>query len=173
MEEEKKSIANEVASAGYDAAEKPFDFISANSETALVCESDPVIKEKIAKTLINMGYHVTEPVAGREALKSMRFHSYDLVVVSENFDITDTQSTNEVLIYLQNMAAAARRNVFVALLSDNYRTMDNMMAFNKSVNLVVNKKNIDDFATIIKKALDDNKAFYSIFKESLKKLGRV
>ena len=172
MEEEKKSLVNEVASAGYDAAEKPFDFISTNSETALVCESDQAIKEIVTKTLVNMGYHVTEPVAGREALKSMRFHAYDLVVVSEGFDIADAQSTNEVLNYLQNMAAAPRRNIFVALLSDNYRTMDNMMAFSKSVNLVINKKNIDDFATIIKKALEDNKAFYSIFKETLKKLGR-
>ena len=171
--EEKTSLANEVASAGYDAAEKPFDFISANSETALVCESDPAIKEKITKTLVNMGYHVTEPASGREALKSMRFHTYDLIVVNENFDIADAQSSNEVLTYLQNLAAATRRNIFVALLSDNYRTMDNMMAFNKSVNLVINKKNIDDFATIIKRGLDDNKAFYGIFKETLKKLGRV
>ncbi|PKN77246.1 MAG: hypothetical protein CVU52_01305 [Deltaproteobacteria bacterium HGW-Deltaproteobacteria-10] len=173
MEEEKKSLANEVASAGYDAAEKPFDFISTNSETALVCETDSAIREKIAKTLISMGYHVTEPPTGREALKSMRFHSYNLVVVTENFDVSDAQSSNEVLIYLQNMAAAARRNIFVALLSDNYRTTDNMMAFNKSVNLVINKKNIDDFATIIKQGLDDNKTFYGVFKESLKKLGRV
>jgi hypothetical protein len=54
MEEEKKSLVNEVASAGYDAGEKPFDFISTNSETALVCESDPAIKEKVTKILINM-----------------------------------------------------------------------------------------------------------------------
>jgi CheY-like chemotaxis protein len=172
--EEKKSLVNEVASAGYDAGEKPFDFIGTNTETALVCESDPAIKEKVTKILIDMGYHVTEPAAGREALKSMRFHAYDLVIVNENFDITtDAQGSNEVLNYLQNLATAARRNIFVALISDNYRTMDNMMAFNKSVNLVINKKNIDDFATIIKRGLEDNKAFYGIFKETLRKMGRV
>jgi CheY-like chemotaxis protein len=174
MEEEKKSLVNEVAAAGYDAGEKPFDFISASTETALVCEADPAIKEKITKALKNMDYQVTEPVTGREALKSMRFHSYDLVVVNEKFDGTDNEtSSNEVLYYLQNLAAAARRNIFVALLSDNYRTMDNMMAFNKSVNMIINKKNIDDFATIIQRGLDDSKAFYGIFKEALKKLGRV
>jgi len=173
MMEEKTSLADEVACAGYDSADKPFDFISVNNKTALVCESDPVIKEKVTKTLVNMSYHVTEPASGREALKSMRFHIYDLVVVNENFGITDAESSNDVLIYLQNLAAAVRRNIFVALLSDNYRTMDNMMAFNKSVNLVINKKNIDDFAAIIKRGLDDNQAFYGIFKETLKKLGRV
>lgn len=171
--EEKTSLANEVDSAGYDAAEKPFDFISANSETALVCESDPAIKEKITKILVNMGYHVTEPASGREALKSMRFHIYDLVIINENFDVADAQSSNEVLNYLQNLAAAVRRNTFVALLSDNYRTMDNMMAFNKSVNLMINKKNIGDFSIIISQGLADNKAFYGIFKETLKKLGRI
>jgi hypothetical protein len=103
----------------------------------------------------------------------MRFHVYDLIIVNENFDVADTQSGNEVLNYLQNLVSALRRNIFVALLTDNYRTIDNMMAFNKSVNLVINTKNIDDFATIIKQGLDDNQAFYSVFKETLKKLGRV
>ena len=173
MEEEKTSLVNEVAAAGYDAAEKPFDFIGTDSKTALVCEATPAIKEKIIKTLINMGYHVTEPASGREALKSMRFHVYDLIIVNENFDAADTKGGNEVLNYLQNLVSALRRNIFVALLTDNYRTMDNMMAFNKSVNLVINTKNIDDFVTIIKHGLDDNQAFYSVFKETLKKLGRV
>jgi CheY-like chemotaxis protein len=174
MEEEKKSLVNEVAAADYDAGEKPLDFISASNETALVCESDPSIKEKVSKILTGMGYHVTEPASGREALKSMRFHAYDLVIVNEKFDVTENaQSASEVLTYLQNLAAAARRNIFVALISDNYRTMDNMMAFNKSVNLVINQKNIDDFAAVIKRGIDDYKAFYGIFKESLKKLGRV
>ena len=174
MEDGKKSLVNAVAAAGYDAGEKPFDFISAGTETALVCEADPAIKEKITKALKNMDYQVTEPVTGREALKSMRFHSYDLVVVNEKFDGTDNEtSSNEVLYYLQNLAAAARRNIFVALLSDNYRTMYYMMAFNNSVNMVINKKNIDDFATIIQRGLADNQAFYGIFKEALKKLGRV
>lgn len=171
--EEKTSLANEVASGGYDAAGISFDFIGMDSETALVCESDPAIKEKITKALVDRGYCVTEPVSGREALKSMRFHLYNLIVMSENFDSADGRNSNEVLIYLQNLAAAARRNTFVALLSDNDRTMDNMMAFNKSVNLIVNRKNIDDIAKIIKQGVDDSKAFYGTFKETLKKLGRI
>jgi CheY-like chemotaxis protein len=170
---EEKKLANEVAAGGYDAAEKPFDFIGTGSETALICESDPAIKEKIATAVKSLGYHVTEASAAREALKNMRFHMYDLIIVNENFDAVECPGSNDVLIYLQNLVASTRRNIFVALLSDKYRTTDNMMAFNKSVNLVINTKNIDDFSTIIKRGLDDNLAFYSIFKETLKKLGRV
>ena len=47
------------------------------------------------------------------------------------------------------------------------------MAFNKSVNLMINKKNIDDFSINDPQGLADNKAFYGIFKETLKKLGRI
>lgn len=170
--EEKTSVADEVISMDYDSAEVSFDFIGMNNETALVCEFDPAIKEKITKALTDMNYHVTEPSSDREALKNMRFHTYDLVVIDENF-ATESQGTNEVLSYLQNLSAATRRNTLVTLLADNYRTMDNMVAFNKSVNLVINKKNIDDFAAIIQRGLDDNKAFYNVFRESLKKVGRI
>lgn len=170
---EEKKLANEVASGGYDAAEKPFDFIGTGSETALVCEADPVIKEKITTVIKGLGYHVTETASAREALKNMRFHVYDLIIVNENFDAAESNGSNDVLFYLQNLVASTRRNIFVALLSDKYRTTDNMMAFNKSVNLVINTKNIDDFSTIIRRGLDDNQAFYSVFKETLKKLGRV
>lgn len=171
--EENTSLFDEVASEAYDAADKPFDFIGVDSETALICEAEPAGREKIAGTLANMGYNITEAASGREALKSMRFHVYDLIVVNETFDTVGANSANEVLKYLQNLAAAVRRNIFVVLLSENHRTMDNMAAFNKSVNVVINKKNIDDFPTIIQRALEDNKAFYRVFKEVMKNQGRV
>ncbi|MEN6373841.1 MAG: hypothetical protein ABFD75_03535 [Smithella sp.] len=170
--EEKISLTDDVLSASYDAAEISFDFIG-DSETALICEADAAIKEKITQVLKDMGYHVTESDSGRDALKNMRFHSYNLIVINENFGLADAQSSNDVLIYLQNLAAATRRNTFVTLLSDNYRTMDNMMAFNKSVNLIINKKNMDDFARIIKQGVEESRAFYATLKDSLKKLGRI
>lgn len=170
--EEKKSTADEVISMDYDSAGVSFDFIGMNNDTALICEPDSAIKEKITQALTDMNYHVTESDTDREALKNMRFHTYDLVVIDEKFAM-ESQGINEVLSYLQNISAAARRNTLVTLLSDNYRTMDNMVAFNKSVNLIINKKNVDDFAAIIKRGLDDNKAFYNVFRESLKKTGRI
>jgi hypothetical protein len=51
--------------------------------------------------------------------------------------------------------------------------MDNMAAFNKSVNLIINLKNINEIEKILRRGLADNKAFYRVFKESLIKTGRV
>jgi hypothetical protein len=59
------------------------------------------------------------------------------------------------------------------MISNSFRTMDNMAAINNSVNLIINAKNIDDAVTIIKGAIADHEAFYYVYKETLKKKGRI
>ena len=151
---------------GYDAAEKPFDFIEEEGRTALVCESDALIREKIRPSLDILEYHITEVPNSREALKKMRYHNYDLVVVNEYFDTQDPDA-NPLLIYLERMLMETRRNIFVTLLTSRFRTMDHMIAFQKSVNLILNIRNIDDFDKIIQRAYADYGLFYKVFKESL------
>jgi hypothetical protein len=61
----------------------------------------------------------------------------------------------------------------VVLLSKSFRTMDNMMAFNKSVNLIVNLSDLNDIEKIMKGALKEHKAFYKAFRDALVKIGRA
>ncbi len=170
--EEQKALLNEVASEGYDAGDKPFDFVGEGGETALVCEPDPSVREKISGSLKELGYQITTAEKAKDALKAMRFHLFDLVVVNERFDMTDPD-TNDVLEYLENLNMTTRRRFFVALVSEKYRTTDNMAAFNRSVNLVINLKNIGDVGTIIKQGVADNRVFYHIFQETLQKMGKA
>ena len=67
---------------------------------------------------------------------------------------------------------ATRRRTFVALVSEKYRTMDNMAAFNRSVNIVINLKSIGDAGKIVKQGVADNRAFYHVFQETLQKMGK-
>jgi len=170
--DEQATLMDEVESSGYDAADRPFDFIGEGGETALVCESDPAPREKLAESLKEGGYQVTAPASAKDALKAMRFHIFDVVLLNERFD-TDDPESNSVLQYLENMAMNTRRRFFVALLSDRFRTMDNMAAFNRSVNLVINTKNLDDAVTILKQGVADNRAFYHVFLETLQKMGKA
>lgn len=151
---------------GYDAAEKPFDFIEEEGKTALVCESDALIREKLRPAMNILEYHITEVPNSREALKKMRYHNYDLIIVNEFFDTQDPDA-NPLLIYLERQLMETRRNMFVTLLTSRYRTMDHMITFAKSVNLILNIRNIDDFDKIIQRAMADNGLFYKVFKESL------
>jgi predicted Zn finger-like uncharacterized protein len=171
---EKKAITafNEIDSDVYDASEKPFDFVEEEGRTALICESDPSIKKKIADVLHVMDYHFTEAESARDALKQMRYHDYDMIIVNEDFD-TKNPDSNGVLIYLERLSMDIRRNIFVAMISSRFHTMDNMMTFNKSVNLIINIKNIDDIDKILQRGIADNEFFYRVFRESLKKTGRI
>ena len=151
---------------GYDASDKPFDFVEEEGKTALLCETDPMIKKTITPVLDVLEYHITETGNSREALKTMRYHSYDLIVVNEYFD-TKNPDTNGVLIYLERLNMSVRRNIFVAMITRRFRTMDNMTAFQKSVNMVVNVDNLSDFDKILRRGMADYGIFYQAYKDSL------
>ena len=151
---------------GYDNSEKPFDFIEEEGKIALVCESDTVIHQSLVSALELLEYHVTEAVDNREALRNLRYKVYDLVVVDEYFGTKDPER-NGVLIYLERLHMDVRRNMFVTLISDRFRTMDYMMAFCKSVNLIINKKNIEDVEKILARNISDYEMFYRIYMETL------
>jgi CheY-like chemotaxis protein len=170
--EEEKTLLDELAAEDYDAADRPFDFVGEGGATALVCEPDPAVRDKIVGALREMNYQITEPATAKEAIKYMRFHVYDVVVLNELFDRED-KAANDVLNYLAGLAMTTRRKIFVVLVSEKYRTMDNMAAFNNSVNLILNLKNIDETGKIIKRGISDNAAFYHVFRETLQKMGKA
>ena len=170
--ETEKTIFDEVVSGAYDASEKPFDFVEEGVETALLCETDPAILAKIKIAVENMGYHTTEAQSALDALKQMRFHVFDMVVLNEKFD-TEDPDNNNVLKYLQQMSMDIRRNIFVALITERFRTMDNMAAFHKSINMVINLKNINEIEKILKSGVADSAVFYRVFKEVLAKTDRL
>jgi len=151
----------------YDAADKPFDFIEEDALTALVCEPDPAMREKVTSVLELMEYHLTTVRTTREALKKMRYHNYNVVVVNESFDTTNPEA-NGVMLFLERLPMATRRDIFICLITTRYRTMDQMMALNKSVNMIINAKNMNDFGKILSTAITENDIFYRAFKETFK-----
>ena len=154
-----------------DAIDRPFDFMEEEGLTALLCEQNPLASKTIQNALQLMDYQITFPENARDALKRMRYHVYDLIVVNENFD-TNNPDSNGVLIYLERLSMAVRRKIFVTMISSRYRTMDNMMAFHASVNLIINIKNIEDIGKILSRGITDTEMFYTVYKEILKETGR-
>jgi len=161
----------EAASGRDNAGGLSLELMGKDGATALVCESDPELREMLSLALAEMGYRIVMPVTAAEALRAMRFHLFDAVVVNERFDAADAQ-TNGVLQYLRSMVGHVRRRLFVVLLSDVCRTMDNMAAFDRSVNLVIHRRNIDRAGGIIGQGAADNRAFYHVFQETLHRLGK-
>lgn len=152
----------------YDASEKSFDFVETEGKTALICESDSAINQPITDALQSMAYHISNAQNTRDALRMMWYHLFDLIVVDENFD-TDNPETNPLMKHLEDLNMSVRRNIYVVMISKRFRTMDQMMAFNKSVNLIINAGKIDQTEQILKRGLSDQEILYQIYKDQLAK----
>ncbi|NOY70400.1 MAG: hypothetical protein GXP53_13105 [Deltaproteobacteria bacterium] len=157
---------------GYDSEDKPFDFLEEEGKTAMICESDTGLVKKIKNVLEIMDYHVTAAENLRSALRSMKYHLYDLILIDESFDGSHPDS-NGILIYLERLNMTIRRNIYVGLLTKRYKTMDNMAAFLKSVNVTINPKDIGSLDRILSRGISEKDLFYAVYRESMKKTGRI
>ena len=85
-----------------DYSERPFGYIMPDSQTAMICEQDSVIRDKVVGELKKMGFLTAQPATYKEALKHMRFHVFNVIFIDEDFD-TGVWETNNVLRYLENL----------------------------------------------------------------------
>ena len=152
--------------------EDPFELLEEGAKTAIVCQTDPELRGRIRKVIESMEYHVLESISPRDALKQMRFRDFTLVAIDERFGTRDPDM-NHVLKYLAQLPMINRRNSFVVLFSERFRSRDNMMAFNKSVNLIMNLSDMDHFATYLEISLNEHEIFYRVFKDAFAEIKGV
>ncbi|MEZ4525853.1 MAG: zinc-ribbon domain-containing protein [Desulfobacterales bacterium] len=171
QEPEPKTEASAQAAAGDESAPSgnPFEFLEEGAKTAMICEMNPQIRARIREAAEKQDYHVLEAPSPRDALREMRYHTFDLIVINELFGTRDPDM-NHILKYLGQLMMIVRRNIFVAMLSERFRTNDNMQAYNKSVNLIINLKDMDRFGTILEHAIKEHDTFYRTFKSLFKEI---
>ena len=138
---------------------------------ALVMSNDDEQTKKIKKALKGLDYKYVPGNNTREALGKMRFHRFDLVILSDYFDNVPLEKS-PILNYLNHLSMFVRRKTFVALIGEGLRTLDNMMAFAMSANLVINLNDLDKLSFILKRALSDNEKFYKVFFDTLSEAGK-
>lgn len=152
--------------------DKDLDFFEEGTKLALVLESNEAQAQSIKSAVEQLGYKYIPTPNTRDATGKMRFHHFDLVVLSDGFDEQPLEQS-PILNYLNRMVMSIRRRIFVALLGDDFKTMDDMMAFAMSANLVINKKDMDRLVAILKKAISDNEKFYKVFMDLLAQTGKA
>ncbi len=166
-----EALADEPASSE-DLMRESFEMARLGGKTALLCEPHTAARDSLKATLEAMNYFTVEAEDTRHALRRMRYHLFDLVVINENFDATDPDA-NGVLIYLRYAEMNVRRHMFVVMLTKRFRTLDQLTALSKSVNLIINTRHIDNLQDILSRSMDDNERFYDVYTTSMKKLGKV
>lgn len=159
---------------GYDeySGDEALDFFDEGTRVALVLIPTNEMREKVKKAVEELGYRCIFSSDTRDATGKMRFHHFDLIVISDGFDGQEA-GKSPILNYLNRVSMSVRRKIFLALLSDKFKTMDHMMAFSLSANAVINPKDMEKLHPILKKAISDNEKFYKIFMDTMAEIGKA
>ena len=164
-----RSNAGTVQALGGDAA--ALEFYEEGVKLALVAENDPGQLEKLKEALEDVGYQYVAAENTGQAISKMRFHTFELVIISDGFDGIEL-AQSPVLQYLNHLSMTIRRRMFVALIGDSFNTMDHMTAYAISANLVVGRRDVDKLTGILKNAIADNEKFYKVFMDTLGQVGK-
>lgn len=136
---------------------------------ALVCMDDADTCTSIKATLEGMGYVVSTPSTPENAVRRLRFRQYSLVVLDDTFGGT---SPNPVTRYLAPLNMNLRRDMFVILMGERFKTSDQLMAFANSVNLVLHPADLSQLTGILEGAKAEHERFYKVFNECLIAAGK-
>ncbi len=153
--------------------EDPFslDFYEEGAKLALLMVSVAEAENRVREATEGLLHRPVLVKDAGEAINKMRFHQFDLLILSEQFEgIPWLQSP--ILHYLNRLSMHTRRKSFLVLLSKEFSTMDRMTAFGLSADLVVNPKDLDEFSGILKAAVWNHENYYGAFMETLNELGK-
>src|SRR5215813_10069331 len=137
----------------------------------LVCENAPERQGIIMAALEQLGYTMLPATTAEEAGERLRRTAFEIVIVDERFESSGVLD-NIVLRILNTMPISLRRWMYVVLLGREFKTFDNMMAFARSVNVVVNLNDLPHLPAILKKGITDHVEFYRTFRQVLSEAGK-
>jgi len=149
-----------------------FDSLEVDGTLALIMARDPDQTAILVKCAEALGYRPVPTSNTRDAVGKIRLHHFDLLMLSEGFDNHELQNS-PILDHLNHLSMSIRRKMFLVLVSDAFRTADNMMAFAMSANLVVNPNNFDKLSTILQRTQKENRLFYKVFLDVLEETGKA
>ena len=138
---------------------------------ALVCVDDAARQAAVMPVLEELGYRGEVGTTVADVLDRLRKVSYDVIVLDESFEGA-TALDNPLLAAIQSMPMPVRRYIFVALLGRDVKTLDHMVAFTKSVNLVVNYSDVPQLQALLTRGIADNDQFYRVFRQVLQEAGK-
>jgi DNA-directed RNA polymerase subunit RPC12/RpoP/CheY-like chemotaxis protein len=149
----------------------PLDLFEEGTRLALVLDGDEGNVAEISSALEEFSYKPVLPTSIGEAMSKLRLHHFDLIIISDGFDGQDL-TNNPITHYLDHLSMSIRRKIFLVLLSDKFKTMDDMMAFARSTNIVVNPDDLSNLPLLLKRGISDNEKLYKVFMDTLKETGK-
>jgi len=159
---------------GYDdySDDESLEFFEEDSKLSLVMNNDIEQTEMIKRSVEELGYKYISASDIRDALGKMRFHRFDLIVLCDGFGGQNLEQ-NPISRYLNTLSMTVRRRTLVALMGEQFRSLDDMMAFAMSANAVINIKDVGNLTPMLKKTIADHDKFYRVYMETMAETGKI
>ena len=149
----------------------PLELFEEGTRLALVLHGDDGQIKDISSVLEKLSYKPIVAPSIQDAMGKLRLHHFDLIILSDGFGGQGLEGS-PVTHYLNHLSMSIRRKVFLALVSNKFKTMDNMIAFTLSANLVIHPTDLSKLRLILTKTIPDHEKFYKIFTDTLKETGK-
>ena len=149
----------------------PLELFEEGTRLALVLNGDEGQAQTISSVLEELSYKPIVAPSTREAMGKLRLHHFDLIMLSDGFDGQNLEGS-PITHYLNHLSMSVRRKIFFVLLSDTFKSTDNLMAFTLSANLVINPADLSNLRLILNKTIPDHEKFYKVFTDTLKEVGK-
>ncbi len=157
---------------GYEDDDASLDFFEEGVRLALIMGNELRQAEKLGQTVDELGYKHVLAKNTRDAISKMRLHHFDVILLSDGFDGISLEQS-PILQHINSLSMSVRRRIFLALVADEFKTMDHMMAFAMSANMVINRDDLDRLTSIMQHAISDNEKFYKVFTDTMVEVGKA
>jgi hypothetical protein len=145
------------------------DILQSGQSAALLCLDRDHRFEVLKSALQDIGYVVDTPASVDQALHRLRINQYQIIGLTEYFA---GSFPNPVGGYVAGLNMNVRRDVFVVLVGERFRTADHLQAFIESVDLVVHPDDLSHIGTLLIKGLREKERFYKVFTDCLTEAGK-
>lgn len=146
------------------------DSFEPNDLTALVCVDIQEIQGQIVADLDKLGFKIHTGLFAEDAELKLQTHPYDFVIISEHYNASNLE-TNPLLRAMLEVSPSQRRRQLITLIGPSLHTDSEMEAWANSVDLVMSVSDMENFQTVIKRAIQRQKAFYTPIREVLQEAG--
>jgi len=132
----------------------------------LLCLEEAAMREKLRAALDPTHYEVFSADFAPEAIEILHESRAEVIVLSPGFD-ADHQGGAAMIQYVNSLTPQIRRRTYVALVSQQLRTLDTYLAFANGVNLTVHPEDVPSFQAVFERSVRDFNELYRPLNHAL------
>lgn len=131
----------------------------------LLCMEDAEVRESLRSALAPTLFEVFSADTAPEAIEILHESRAEVIALSPSFD-AEHQGGSLMMQYVNSLTPQIRRRTYVALVSQQLRTLDTYLAFANGVNLTVHTEDVASFQAIFDRSVRDFNELYRPFNQA-------